>query len=33
MTDKEIGRFFGDEEWHDTSAKPDYLKNMDKHRK
>ena len=20
MTDKEIGRFFGDEEWHDTNA-------------
>ena len=25
MTDKEISRFFGDEEWHDTNAKPDYL--------
>jgi len=21
MTDKEIGRFFGDEEWHDTNKK------------
>ena len=25
MTDKEISRFFGDEEWHNTNAKPDYL--------
>ena len=25
MTDKEIGRFFCDEEWHDTNAKRDYL--------
>lgn len=29
---KNIHRFFGDEEWHKTSAKADYLKNMDKHR-
>ena len=25
MTDEEIARFFGDEKWHDTNAKPDYL--------
>ena len=24
MTDKEISRFFGDEEWHDTNAKKKY---------
>ena len=29
MTDKEIGRFFGDEKWHDTSAKPDFYINKD----
>ena len=30
MTDKEISRFFGDEKWHDTSAKRDYLKKLRK---
>ena len=25
MTDKEISRFFGDEKWHKTNAKRDYL--------
>ena len=33
MTDKEIGRFFGDEKWHDTSAKRDYLKKIKKEMK
>ena len=30
MTDEEIARFFGDEEWHDTNAKKDYLGNFKK---
>ena len=30
MTDKEIAHFFGDEEWHDTNAKSDYLGNFKK---
>ena len=30
MTDKEIERFFGDEEWHKNGAKSDYLGNFAK---
>ena len=30
MTDKEISRFFGDEKWHKTNAKSDYLKKFEK---
>ena len=33
MTDEEIARFFGDEEWHDTNAKKDYLGNFKKEMK
>ena len=33
MTDKEISRFFGDEKWHDTNAKRDYLKIFEKEMK
>ena len=28
-----IGRFFGDEEWHDTNAEKDYLKKFEKEMK
>ena len=30
MTDKEIERFFGDEEWHKNGAKSDYLGKFEK---
>ena len=33
MTDKEISRFFEDEEWYDTNAKKDYLKKFEKEMK
>ena len=33
MTDEEIARFFGDEKWHKTNAKSDYLGNFKKEMK
>ena len=33
MTDKEIARFFGDEKWHKTKTKKNYLKIFEKEMK
>ena len=33
MTDEEIARFFGDEKWHKTNAKKDYLDIFEKEMK